>query len=61
MYALDNICKLGNKVKWWSDEVYDYTLQALTDEIIEIKQARTSDKKLSDDSYDFVIYFNQVT
>ena len=59
MYALDNICKLGNKVKWWSGEVYDYTLQSLTDEIIEIKQARTRDKKLSDDSYDFVIYFNQ--
>ena len=30
---------------WWSDEVYTYTLQALTDEIIEIKQDRVSVKR----------------
>jgi len=47
--------------KWWSDEVYEYgTLQTLTDEIMEIKQDRQRDKKLSDESYDFVIFFNQV-
>jgi len=30
---------------WWSDEVYTYTLQALTDEIIEIKQDRVGVKR----------------
>ena len=45
---------------WWSDEVYEYTLQGLTDEIIEIKQARVDSKPLSNDSYDFVVTFTQV-
>ena len=58
MSTLMNIC--GHTDKWWSDEVYEYTLQALTDEIIEKKQGRTLDKKLSEDSYDFVVHFNQV-
>jgi len=58
MSTLMNIC--GHTDKWWSGEVYEYTLQALTDEIIEKKQGRTLDKKLSEDSYDFVVHFNQV-
>ena len=46
--------------RWWSDEVYEYTLQALTDEIIEIKQSRADSKPLSNDAYDFVITVTQV-
>ena len=47
--------------KWWSGEIYEYpTLQALTDEIIEVKQGRAGSKQLSDDSYDFVIHLTQV-
>ena len=45
---------------WWSSEVYEYTLQALTDEIIEIKQSRADSKPLSNDAYDFVITVTQV-
>ena len=48
------------KDKWWSELVNYYNLQALTDEIITKKQDRTGDKMLSDDSYDFIIHFNQV-
>ena len=41
--------------KWWSDQVYFYTLQALTDTIIENKQDRGEIKPLSDDSYAFPV------
>ena len=45
---------------WWSELIWEYNLSALTDEIIKKKQDRTDGKKLSDDSYDFIIFFNQV-
>ena len=35
-------------------------LENYIDEIIEIKQNRTYEKVLSEDSYDFVVFFNQV-
>ena len=45
---------------WWSNEIYYYTFQALTDTIIENKQDRIEIKPLSDDSYDFVVTLTQV-
>ena len=45
---------------WWSEKIYYYTYQALTDTIIEIKQARVDSKPLSNDSYDFVVTVVQV-
>ena len=47
--------------KWWSEELYHYyTLQSLTDEIIEIKKDRAVSKPLSDESYDFIVTLTQV-
>lgn len=44
--------------KWWADEIYYYTLLALTDEIVEIKQSRVDSKKLKPD---LEIIYNQYT
>ena len=46
--------------KWWSDQVYDYTLMALTDEIIELKQERAEARKL-DLKHDCELIYNQYT
>ena len=46
--------------KWWFGERYEYTLQSLTDEIIEIKKDRAVSKPLSDESYDFIVTLTQV-
>ena len=54
-----NLC-IGPNSRWWDDEIYEYGLKGLTDEIIEIKEKRLHDKVLSDESYDFVVYFNQL-
>ena len=35
------------KDRWWDDQVYDYTLMALTDEIIELKNERAEARKLN--------------
>jgi hypothetical protein len=41
--------------KWWDGERYEYNLEALTKEILEIKEKRKG-KMLSDDAYDFVVF-----
>ena len=35
------------KDRWWDDRIYDYTLMALTDEIIELKNERAEARKLN--------------
>ena len=51
---------IGSNSRWWDDEMYEYGLKGLTDEIMEIKENRLYEKVLSDESYDFVIHFTQV-
>ena len=48
------------KDKWWDDQVYDYTLMALTDEIIELKNERAEARKLNI-KHDCEIIYNQYT
>ena len=45
--------------KWWDDQIYDYTLMALTDEIIELKNERAEARKLTI-KHDCEIILNQV-
>ena len=45
--------------KWWDDQIYDYTLMALTDEIIELKNERAEARKLNI-KHDCEIILNQV-
>ena len=47
------------KDRWWDDKVYDYTLMALTDEIIELKNERAEARKLNI-KHDCEIILNQV-
>ena len=44
---------------WWDGEMYEYSLESLTDEIVEIKRDRYC-KVLSEDSYDFVVFVQQL-
>ena len=46
--------------KWWDDQIYDYTLMALTDEIIELKNERAEARKLNI-KHDCEIIYNQYT
>ena len=48
-----------NESKWWFDMVWEYSLRSLTDEIIEIKQARSEQKNV-EGNRDCVILYNQV-
>ena len=45
---------------WWSDQIWDYTLTALTDEVIEMKHARADNRKLAL-KHDCEIIYNQYT
>ena len=49
-----------NESKWWSDMVWEYSLRSLTDEIIEIKQARAEARKLNI-KHDCELIYNQYT
>ena len=46
------------KDRWWDDQIYDYTLMALTDEIIELKNERAEARKLTI-KHDCEIIYNQ--
>ena len=35
------------KDRWWDDQIWDYSLMALVDEVIEMKQARADARKLN--------------
>ena len=48
------------KDTWWLDQIYDYTLIGLVDEVIEIKQARAEARKLNI-KHDCELIFNQYT
>ena len=48
------------KDRWWDDKVHDYTLMALTDEIIELKNERAEARKLNI-KHDCEIIYNQYT
>jgi len=48
------------KDRWWDDQIYDYTLMALTDEIIELKNERAEARKLNI-KHDCELIFNQYT
>ena len=48
------------KDRWWDDHMYDYTLMALVDEVIELKQARADARKLNI-KHDCEIIYNQYT
>ena len=52
------IDKWGHIDNWWSDMVWEYSLRSLTDEIIEIKQARAEQKSV-EGHRDCVILNNQ--
>jgi len=51
---------LNKADRWWVDEIYNYTLLALNDEIMQIKTNRANQKTLSEESYDFVVHIAQV-
>ena len=53
------IDKWGHIDNWWYDMVWEYSLRSLTDEIIEIKQARAEQKSV-EGHRDCVILYNQV-
>ena len=46
--------------RWWDDHMYDYTLMALVDEVIEMKQAR-ADARKKNIKHDCELIFNQYT
>jgi len=48
------------KDRWWDDQIYDYTLMALTDEIIELKNERAEARKLNI-KHDCELIYNQYT
>ena len=50
----------GQNDKWWYDQVYDYSLLALIDEVIELKQERAEARKLNI-KHDCEIIYNQYT
>ena len=58
MSTLINI--YGQNDKWWYDQVYDYSLLALIDEVIELKQERAEARKLNI-KHDCEIIYNQYT
>ena len=48
------------KDRWWDDQIWDYTLMGLVDEIIEMKQERADARKLNI-KHDCEIIYNQYT
>ena len=48
------------KDRWWDDQIWDYSLMALVDEVIEMKQARADARKLNI-KHDCEIIYNQYT
>jgi len=58
MSTLINI--YGQNDKWWYDQVYDYSLLSLIDEVIELKHERAEARKLNI-KHDCEIIYNQYT
>ena len=51
-------CLLSTRFEpWWVEHIYDYTLQALTDEVMENKQYRADSMKKK---YGCEIIYNQI-
>jgi hypothetical protein len=64
MYALNYLFRKERRMinapiepKWWDGELYEYNLESLVRDILEIKEKRNG-KVLSSDSYDFIVFLS---